>query len=215
MVAAKKFSKRAIVTVKTYAVFVLFVIVGIAIGMIVSVFAIPANTVTMVEVVEVPVYESQELPEIEDIHYYDVPLSHSLQRYICEVCADEKVPVSLVLALIETESQFNPEIVSDTNDYGLMQINTINHDWLAEKYRTADLLDPYQNVFCGIKMIGAAIQKYSDYGKALMIYNMGDYGARKAWENGIESTSYVTAVLDRMEKYEKEAAVNVGSADHQ
>ena len=44
-----------------------------------------------------------------------------------------------------------------------MQINTINHEWLAEEYRTADMLDPYQNVFCGIKVIGSYIQNYNDY----------------------------------------------------
>ena len=64
--------------------------------------------------------------------------------------------------MIDQESKFNPEVVSKTGDYGLMQINTINHEWLAEEYRTADMLDPYQNVFCGIKVIGSYIQNYND-----------------------------------------------------
>lgn len=88
------------------------------------------------------------------------------------MCADENVPVSLIIAMIDQESKFNPEVVSKTGDYGLMQINTINHEWLAEEYRTADMLDPYQNVFCGIKVIGSYIQNYNDYGLALMAYNM-------------------------------------------
>lgn len=96
------------------------------------------------------------------------------------------------MAMIEHESQFNPEIVSSTDDYGLMQINSINHEQLEEKYRTANMLDPYQNVYCGIKIIGSYIEKYTDYGNALMAYNMGEYGAKKAWENGVQSTSYIT-----------------------
>ena len=36
-----------------------------------------------------------------------------------------------------------------------------------------------------------------------MAYNMGDYGAKKAWENGVESTTYSTKILDLMGKYEE------------
>ena len=135
---------------------------------------------------------------------FDIPLSDSLQRYIYEVCADEGVPVTLVLAMIEHESRFNPEVVSSTDDYGLMQINEVNHEWLEEDFRCADMLNPYQNVFCGIKIIAKYIEKYEDdYGKALMAYNMGDYGARKAWQNGVTSTNYSTSILELMQKYEE------------
>lgn len=132
------------------------------------------DTVTVTKTVEVPVYSTDKLPETSDIFYFDVPLSHSLQRYIYEICADENVPVTLVYAMIEHESQFNPEIVSKTDDYGLMQINEVNHTWLNEEYRCADMLDPYQNVFCGVKIIGEYVNRYDgDLTKALMAYNMG------------------------------------------
>lgn len=139
----------------------------------------------------------------EEAGYYDVPLSHALQNYIYEICVDEEVPVSLVIAMIDHESKFNPEAVSDTGDYGLMQINKINHDTLKEQYRTVDMLDPYQNVYCGIKMIGLYLKLYEDYTKALMAYNMGEYGAKKAWRNGINSTKYTNAVLELMSEYER------------
>lgn len=160
------------------------------------------DTATITEPVEVPVY-ADGLPEVEDVFYYDVPLSHSLQRFIYEVCADENVPVALAMAMIDHESHFNPEAVSETDDYGLMQINAINHEQLEEQYRAADMLDPYQNVFCGIKIIGSYIEKYEDYSYALMAYNMGDYGARKAWENGVTNTDYSTTILNLMQKYEE------------
>jgi len=166
----------------------------------------PVNTeiVTETVTVEVPVYEADKLPELGEVFYYDIPLSDSLQRYIYEVCADEGVPVTLVLAMIEHESRFNPEVVSSTDDYGLMQINEVNHEWLEEDFRCADMLNPYQNVFCGIKIIAKYIEKYEDdYGKALMAYNMGDYGARKAWQNGVTSTNYSTSILELMQKYEE------------
>ena len=137
--------------------------------------------------------------------FFDIPLSHSLQNYIYEICADEEVPVTLVIAMIDHESKFNPEVVSKTDDYGLMQINKINHDQLAEEYRCADMTNPYQNVFCGVKSIGSFLKEYdNDYAKALMAYNMGDYGANKAWSNGITSTTYSEQILELMSSYEQE-----------
>ena len=66
------------------------------------------------------------------------------------------------------------------------------------------MLNPYQNVFCGVKVIGSYIEIYGDYTKALMAYNMGNYGARKAWDNGITSTTYTDLVLGLMQEYEQE-----------
>ncbi len=162
------------------------------------------KTVTVRETVEAPVYSTDNLPETSDIFYFDVPLSHSLQRFIYEVCADENVPVTLIYAMIEHESQFNPEIISKTDDYGLMQINAVNHTWLNEEYRCADMLDPYQNVFCGVKIIGSYVNRYDgDLTKALMAYNMGNYGAQKAWENGVKEIAYSTTILGLMDNYEE------------
>jgi soluble lytic murein transglycosylase-like protein len=178
---------------------------GFAIGRLTAPTKVETETITITETVEVPVYIKEELPKVEDITYYDVPLSKSLQRYIHEISADNNVPVSLVMAIIEHESGFNPEAVSPTDDYGLMQINKINHEWLAKDYRCVDMLDPYQNVFAGVKIIGRFVEKYDgDYGRALMAYNLGDYGAKKAVENGITSTKYSAAIYNLMMEYEGE-----------
>lgn len=177
----KRINRHKLAVIQAYIIIGTLVLIGFIGGLVVGRATAPKKQVTVTETVEVPSYEADSLPVAEEVTYFDVPLSHSLQRYIYEVCADENVPVSLVIAMIDQESKFNPEVVSETGDYGLMQINTINHEWLAEEYRTADMLDPYQNVFCGIKVIGSYIQNYNDYGLALMAYNMGDYGAKKAW----------------------------------
>lgn len=177
-------------------------VVGVG-GFFLGKLTTPQKTVTTTTTVEVPVYKSNMLAETSEVFLYDVPLSDSLQRFIYEICADEGVPVTLALAMIEHESGFNPEVISSTDDYGLMQINTINHDWLEKKYRTADMLNPYQNVFCGITIIGSYLDKYEDYGQALMAYNMGNYGAQKAWDSGITSTPYSESILALMQKYEE------------
>ena len=188
---------------RLYTAFLVIALLGGLIGYAIGAVYTPQKTVTVTETIEVPVHESENLPQDTEVFLFDIPLSDFLQRYIYEICADEGVPVTLALAMIEHESGFNPEVISSTDDYGLMQINAINHEWLEEKYRVADFLNPYQNAFCGITIIGSYIEKYGDYGKALMAYNMGDYGAQKSWENGVTSSSYSTTILDLMQKYEE------------
>lgn len=211
----KRINRRKLAVIEAYTIIGTLVLIGFIGGFVIGRVTTPEKQVTVTETVEVPSYEGDSLPVVEEVTYFDVPLSHSLQRYIYEVCADEDVPVSLIMAMIDQESKFDPEAVSDTGDYGLMQINTINHEWLAEEYRAADMLDPYQNVFCGIKVISSYIKTYNDYDAALMAYNMGDYGARKAWESGIESTSYSESILALMQQYEQEVKENAQSTGNE
>lgn len=57
------------------------------------------------------------IPEPQ-VFYFDVPLSEELQDYIREKCSEYKVPMELVIALIDKESSFRSDVVSTTNDYG-------------------------------------------------------------------------------------------------
>lgn len=198
----RKISKLKIARAEVTVLFAVLVGLGFFLGRITA--PVEVKTVTVTETVPASAPSTEELPEIEEITYYNVPLSHNLQSYIYELCAEEQVPMSLIIAMIDHESKFNPEAVSATNDYGLMQINVVNHERLEEQYRCADMLNPYQNVFCGIKVIGSYLEVYGDYTKALMAYNMGNYGAKKAWENGITSIPYTDVVLGLMHEYEQE-----------
>jgi len=191
---------------KLYAnmILVLLVLIGGVLGFFLAKLTTPPQeTITVTKTVEVPSYKSNVLVDTADVFLFDVPLSDSLQRYIYEICADENVPVTLVMAMIEHESGFDPEAVSPTDDYGLMQINAVNHEWLKEEYRCADMMNPYQNVFCGISIISSYIDKYGELDKALMAYNMGNYGAQKAWKNGVTSIAYSEEILSLMKEYEE------------
>ena len=59
-------------------------------------------------------------------------LSYELQDVMQDCCDEYEVPYALALAMAEVESHFDPDAVSSTGDYGLMQINKINHGWLRE-----------------------------------------------------------------------------------
>lgn len=204
----RRISRLKIARIEVAALFAFLIIIGLVIGLIIGkVTAKPKVEIqkeTIVETVEVPAYQQDKLPADYEVYYFDVPLSHNLQKYIYEICADEEIPVTLIMAMIEHESQFNPEVVSDTNDYGLMQLNICVHEDLEANYRTADLLNPYQNVFCGVKVISGYYAKYGDCAKALMAYNMGEYGAKKAWANGIDSSNYSRAIMNLYREYEEE-----------
>ena len=127
---------------------------------------------------------------------YDIPLTDELQRFVREQCEARGVPFEIALALIERESGYRTDVKSSTNDYGLMQINVCNHEWLAEELGLTDMMDPYQNITAGVYILGQAFEKYGDPNQALMAYNMGDAGMREAWEQGIRSTKYSRAVIE-------------------
>lgn len=129
--------------------------------------------------------------------YLDVPVDEDLQEYIWSLCClyDIDEHYELIFAVMQKESSFNPDAISSTNDYGLMQINISNHSSLSQRLGITDFLDPYQNVHAGIYMLANALHKYGSVSDALMAYNMGGNGASKLWAQGIHSTSYSETVL--------------------
>jgi hypothetical protein len=155
---------------------------------------------TTVEVTEPTTTEVTEPAYI----YYDVPLSHGLQDYIREICERHDIPMSLIIAMIDVESSFRAMVISESNDYGLMQINEINHADMSDRYGVTNFLDPYENVFCGISHISELYYTYHDWGMALMAYNLGSGGAKSYWDEGIYETSYSRQVLSTMEVYDAE-----------
>lgn len=136
--------------------------------------------------------QAEQEPEL----LYDVPMSDELQRYVREQAERQGVPFEIALAVIERESSYQPDAVSDTGDFGLMQINVCNHRWLYEELGITDVMDPEQNIEAGLYILGQAFRKYDDPDKALMAYNMGDSGMKAAWSKGQHSSKYSRAVLE-------------------
>lgn len=133
------------------------------------------------------------------VYYPDVDLDRVTQDFIYVEAAEAAVDYELVLAIIRHESRCDPDAISATNDYGLMQINRINHEWLAEEYGLTNMLDPQQNIIAGITIL-AQSSKYDDgteagLHKMLMSYNMGPTGAAEAWDAGTYSTSYTKTIM--------------------
>lgn len=126
---------------------------------------------------------------------YDIPLSTELQEFTYKLCIENDLNYEMVLAIMDKESDYREEIISSTNDYGIMQINKVNHAWLADTLNIDNLLDAEQNILAGIYMLKDLKTKYEDPHKVLMAYNMGEYGAKKLWDQGIASSKYSRQVI--------------------
>ncbi len=132
--------------------------------------------------------------------YYDVPLDNDMQEYIQDTCDEYGLDrYDIVIALIERESTFRENVISSTNDYGYMQINECNHEWLSVELSINDFLDGEQNILAGVYILSGLYEKYEDIGLALMAYNCGEKGAKRLWEQGIYSTEYSRAIIDSAE----------------
>ena len=158
------------------------------------------RTIEHEEVSSVHAEEKTEVrEEIEKIKYYDIPLETELQDYIRKECDEMNVEMELVLAIMKVESDFNSDVISDTNDYGLMQINIVNHESLQKKLSIYDFLDPYDSARAGIYMLSGLDWCENDV-QRLMCYNMGVTGAIRAWNKGIQETEYSKKVLKTKEE---------------
>ncbi len=149
----------------------------------------------------VVLFQGNDEWQAEDVPYYDIPLSKELQLYTYTKCEDLGIGnyYELVLAMMWQESDFNPDTISETNDYGLMQINICNHEWLSEELGITDFLDPYQSIDAGTHIIASLLLKYEDPHMALMAYNYGEAGALSYWNRGIYTSPYSREVAEKQD----------------
>lgn len=135
------------------------------------------------------------------VYLSDVPLSEDIQRFIFYLSSAYEIDYPLVLAIIERESQFEADTISPTNDYGLMQVNRINHAQLSKELGVNDFLDPYSNVKAGMFMLRKLFEKYEAVDTVLMAYNMGESGAKRLWAKGIFESKYSNSVCAKADEY--------------
>ena len=148
---------------------------------------------------EIYAAEQTEVETIEEQGFdpWDIPLSDDLQQHIHSLCEKYDVSYAMVIAMIDVESSFDSKAVSSTSDYGLMQINSINHKG------NMDYLNPYDNVEHGIKALHRLAKKYNEADLVAMCWNCGETGAKNLWKQGIYSTEYSEKVIEKKLKYER------------
>lgn len=143
--------------------------------------------------------EATEKPERENTLYYVVDdgyeyyLDEKYQDYLyvkLKKYGMEKDWYEICIALMYHESGFETQIVSATNDHGLMQINNGNFSWLHNELNIDSLDDPYDNIDCGVYLLNYGYNKFDSVEAALVCYNMGEGNTTSS-----SSTKYSRCIL--------------------
>jgi soluble lytic murein transglycosylase-like protein len=105
------------------------------------------------------------------------------------------LPASLIHAVIQVESSYNPVAVSPKGATGLMQLM----EGTAKRYGVSDRTDPEQNINAGSHYLSDLLRLFNqDKRLALAAYNAGE-NAVKRYNNQIppfrETQQYVEKVL--------------------
>ena len=144
--------------------------------------------------------------ELEYIFNQQIPLSAELQAHTYEQCIKNDLSYPLILAIMWRESRFQLDAVNinqnGTQDSGVMQINDINKDWLAQELGVEDLMDPRQNITAGTEMLGRFTRKYGEH-KALLAYQFGETGMEKRLEKGLESSEQLEILYAKRADFEE------------
>ena len=182
-------------------IFLIIVIIAVMIALVIIALTAVKRTASATSATQdTTVTEPVEAETFEPLEC-DLPVN--LQEYTYYICQHSGVDFALVMAVMYTESGFDPEAVSATGDCGLMQINEINLAELTDKLMITDITDPYQNIRSGIYLLEQYTKKYKDAERVLMAYNMGDYGSSSLWEEGIHSTAYTEKVIEKYKEYKE------------
>jgi hypothetical protein len=169
----------------------------------------PTTEIIETEITEVHIEESTEVEvaePIEEVKFYDVPLSEELQLHIFAECDKYNIAPSIIIAMIERESNYDASGIGDSgNSYGLMQVQP---QWseikaIMEELGCTDLLDPYQNVSVGIRWVAQIRDANTDIYWVLMRYNGGVTHANNGCATGNYS-DYAIYIVERATELDKE-----------
>lgn len=126
----------------------------------------------------------------------DVNMNEDIQEFVYCICKSYDMDFTFVMAVIKNESNYQSDVKSNTGDWGLMQINEQNFDWLSGVTGVTNYLNPYQNVIAGCYILHNLFEKYEEPNKVLMAYNFGERQASILWDQGITSSEYSRKVLE-------------------
>lgn len=114
----------------------------------------------------------------------------SLKSYTIEMCNKYEVPVETIASMIWLESRGDVNARSYYGgycNYGLMQINGVNYEWLRERVALSsveELQDPYKNIECGVVLLRDHLNYTGNVYDAVLRYQVGIGSYEKYKRNG-------------------------------
>lgn len=138
--------------------------------------------------------------------YRNLPLSHKdyaipLSRTIVEESEKYKLDPVFVLAVIKTESGFNPLIRGRHGEIGLMQIKPKTAEWIAKRtgkkwYGAKSLENPVTNVKLSLAYFNYLRKRFNhDAVKYVAAYNMGVTNVNRSYQQGKRPQEYSSRIL--------------------
>lgn len=128
--------------------------------------------------------------------------SAAYKATIDAACAKYNVDPSLVRAVVDTESSFNPKAVSPAGAAGLMQLMPAT----ANRFGVKNRFDPHQNINGGVQYLSFLLHLFGKPKLAVAAYNAGENAVTKY--GGIppygETRAYVSKVMSLWPKYRLE-----------
>lgn len=130
--------------------------------------------------------EEEEIEVKKGAPYETIGLADEYQIYLEELCSDMEINFFLAIALIESESSYDPGAVGDSgNSYGLCQINKVWWNAMEEDYGL-DITEPLDNIEAGMIILKDLMTKYpDDIALVLQCYKAGEYRGRELYNQGI------------------------------
>lgn len=131
---------------------------------------------------------------------------HRFDEFIQEAATLYRIPVPLIRAVIKTESDYDPRVVSSVGARGLMQLMPA----VVSDMGVADVHDPRQNILGGTRLLRILANTFNgDLVLTIAAYHAGA-GAVKKYGNSVppyqNTRRYLRKVLDRYYRYRVAAA---------
>lgn len=143
----------------------------------------------------------------------ETPLNLQESALLLGYCDKLNFKPSIILGLIELESNFKKYEVGTSQDRGYMQIIPGTEKWLAYRYGyrlgiqydVSKIFEPEYNFGLGIIYLDHLKRVHGEnYHKILSEYNRGPYNLQKYFnKNNTYQTSYSILVLKKADKYER------------
>lgn len=127
--------------------------------------------------------------------------AENIARTVIVESAKYELDPVFVLAVIATESQFNPLVRGTSGEIGLMQVKPDTAEWIAKKYKITwkgnrTLEDPSANIRIGLAYMDYLRTKFGgSASRYVSAYNMGPTNVRRLIAKNVKPAEYATRVM--------------------